>query len=199
MHKYLLLLLLFTAKYSEAQKDFFVLMKNHQTIETFIEDSHITFEFSNGTWITGIITKILNDSFYFKQEIIHYYAMGTDTQYISGYKLALTDVYAMPRANASYNYTGDAIHPAYGRQSFIYVKNGLIFKLLGGGYIALNLFNNLTENDPPFAKNNIAPLGIAAVVYFIGVLLHSSYKPVLVLGKKYHLAYINMSKSDAKN
>jgi len=48
-----------------AQKDFFVLMKINQTIETFVEDSHITFQFNNGDWIAGIITQIQNDSFYF--------------------------------------------------------------------------------------------------------------------------------------
>ena len=195
MHKiFTLFLLLLILHKVNAQKDFFVLKKHDQTIETFFEDSHITFQFNNGDWITGIITKIQNDSFYFKQEIIHYYAMGTDTQYYSGYKLALKDIHAVPRANFSYNYRGDNIQLTYGRQSFIYVKNGLIFKLLGGGYAALNLFNNLTENDPPFAKKNIAPLSIAAAVYLIGVVLHRSYKPVLVLGKKYHLEYINLHK-----
>ncbi len=190
----LFFLLMFLTYKVKAQKDFFVLMKNHQTIQNFIEGSHITFQFNNGDWITGIITKIQKDSFYFKQEIIHYYGMGTDTQYYSGYKLALSDIHAMPRANASYNYVGDEVVPTYGRQSFVYVKNGLVFKLLGGGYIALNLINNLTQNEPPFAKKNIAPLSIAAAVYLVGVLLHLNYKPVLVLGKKYHLQYIDMSK-----
>ena len=189
MHKYLIALLLLSVNHVKAQKDFFVLMKNHQTIQTFFQDSHITFQFSNGDWVTGIITKIQNDSFYFKQEIIHYYAMGTDTQYYSGYKLSLKDIHALPRANASYNYVGDEVVPTYGRQSFIYVKDGLIFKLLGGGYIGLNLVNSLTENAPPFEKKNIAPLSIAAAVYLFGVLLHHNYKPVLVLGKKYHLEY----------
>ena len=169
-------------------------MKNQQTIETFVEDSHITFQFNNGDWITGIITKIQNDSFYFKQEIIHYYAMGSDTEYISGYKIAITDVHAMPRRNFSYNYNGENISLTSGNQKFIYVKNGLLFQLLGGGYIALNLINHLTENNAPFAKNNIAPLSIAAAVYVTGVLLHKNYKSVLVLGKKYHLNYVHMHK-----
>lgn len=188
----LLSLLLINFKQAFTQKDFFVLMKHHQTLQTFVEDSHITFQFNNGSWITGIITKIQNDSFYFKQEIIHYYLMGSDTQYISGYKIALADVHAIPRKNFSYNYAGDNIHLTYGRQSFIYIKNGFIFKLLGGGYIALNLINDLSDNEPPFAKNNIAPLGIAAAAYIAGIMLHRNYKPVLVLGKKYHLEYISV-------
>lgn len=173
-----------------AQKDFFVLMKHKKTVQVFATDSHIVFQDRNRSWLSGIITKIQNDSFYFKEEVVHYYAMGTDTVYYSGYRFAMNDVYAMPGPGATVNYNGDEIQPTSGTQHYVFVKNGSLFQLLGGGYLALNLINSVTQKDPPFASRNIAPLSVASAVLIAGFIMHKNYKPVWYLGHKYHLQYI---------
>lgn len=177
---------------SNAQKDFFVLMKHKKSIQVFTTDSHIVFQDRNGTWLSGIITKIQNDSFYFKEEVVHYYAMGTDTVYYSGYKFGMSDIYAMPKTGATVNFNGEEIQPASGSQHYVFVKNGSLFELIGGGYMALNLINNLTQKDPPFASRNIAQLSVAAAVFIAGLIMHHNYKPVWYLGNKYHLQYIDV-------
>lgn len=196
-----LILIAFYSSSAYTQNDFFILKKRNKSIQYFWKDSHITLQLKNNEWVTGIITNIVNDSFYLKQELIHYHLMGADTFHFSGLHVALKDVYAMPRKNELFVYDNDGVKVILGNERFVWVKNGWLFRWGGGSYVGLNIINDLIKKNPPFARNNIARLGIGTAVFLIGELLNLNYKPTLRMGKKYHLEYLNLqnSKSRQKN
>jgi hypothetical protein len=51
----------------------------------------------------------------------------------------------------------------------------------------VSIANDLARNEPPFARDNLAGLGIAAGVFLIGVFLHFNFDPYIHMGKKYYL------------
>jgi hypothetical protein len=189
---YLSLLFLFYSLFAHAQNDFFVLKKGLLTIQSFQKDSHITFQLESGQWFSGYIIKVQNDSFYFMQELVRYTTMGVDTLHIGGMRLPLSDVYALPRKGNMVVYRGDRVNIIPGKQSALYVKNGFLFQLGGGGYVLLNLLNNLFSGDPPFTRNNSIRLAIGAAVFLVGELLHLRYKPIIRMGRKYHLESVHL-------
>jgi hypothetical protein len=109
-------------------------------------------------------------------------------------KVAITDVARMPRKSALFFYRNDKVQIIHGHEKFVYVKNGLIFQLAGGGYAALNIAGSLFNHEPPFAKRNIKRLSVAALVFGIGEILHLTYRQYLRLGQKYQLKYISLDK-----
>lgn len=80
-------------------------------------------------------------------------------------------------------------------ESFSYVKNGLIFKIAGGGYLLLNAINTLSDHDDFFASDNIPKISIAAGVLAVGIVLGLTHKTSYVVGKKYHIEYISTKPS----
>ena len=191
----LLLLILFYSSLVYSQNDLFVLKKRFRSVEIFKKDSYITFRLRNRQWYTGYITAVQNDSFYVTQVLIHYRLMGADTLHFSGLHVAINDVYAMPRKKELFDYVNDHVKIIYGKESWVYVKNGLLFQLAGGGYALLNIANDLIKNNSPFSGRNKYSLGIGAAVFLLGELLHLNYKPTLRLRKKYHLEYVNLKNS----
>jgi len=172
---------------AQSQNDYLLLKKKQQGIQRFWKDSHITFQTSDGQWITGIITKITNDSFYFTQEIIHYYLMGSDTQHFSGFRFSINDIRVLPTSRQMLVYHNEQVSVIPGHEKFMWVRNGFIFQAAGAGYVGLNIINDLINNDPPFAKKNLGRLGIGAGVFLIGTLLHLHFDPYIRIGKKYSL------------
>jgi hypothetical protein len=53
------------------------------------------------------------------------------------------------------------------------------------GYILLNIFNSTRNNDVSIANNKIS-IGIGALVFAGGVMLHKIYKPFIKINKRYH-------------
>jgi hypothetical protein len=188
-----IILFLFTNVFS--QGGYIVLKKGHKNIQYFWKDGHFTFLPKDGQWITGIITKISKDSFYFTQEIIRYQFMGADTLHVSGYRFALSDISTLPTKNEEVVYDNDRVRIIPGNEKYVWIRNGFIFRLAGAGYTGLNLFNNLIHKEPPFSDNNLNKLGVGATVFLIGVLLHLTYDPYIRLGKKYHLECVTFSSS----
>jgi hypothetical protein len=179
--------LLFCCCNGYAQQNFIVLKKRQKSIQHFWEDSRITFQLQDGRWLSGIITRITTDSFYLTQEIIRYYPMGIDTLRVSGLAFALKSVYALPTKKEQVVYDQDNASVTLGNEKFVWIRNGFLFQVMGGGYVILNITNHLIEHDPPFSRENLLNLGIGTAVFLLGGILHRSFDPYLHIGKKYHL------------
>jgi len=190
----LIALLTFCSSVVYSQQDFFILKKRNKKIAFFKKYSYITFQLKSREWITGYITKVQNDSFYVNPMVVRYSLMGADTVHFGVLPVALIDVFAMPRKGEQSVYVNDRVKIILGNEHWVWIKNGWLFRVGGGGYIMLNTTNSILQKDPPFASNNIGKLGIGAAVFLIGELLHLTYKPTLRIGKKYHLQLIKVSK-----
>lgn len=191
--KLLLISLLFVSCVSHAQEDFFVLKKKHKTIRRFYTGYPIVFKTQDDEWISGDITLIRNDSFYIREKALRYSMTGIDTVHFGIMRVALRDVTVMPRPTAAVYYRNDRPVVIRGHEKFAYVKNGLLFQVIGGGYILLNTVNTLRNGDPVFSKKNTPKLGMAALFFLFGQALHWTYRQHLQIGKKYHLEYIRIS------
>jgi hypothetical protein len=188
-----LLMLVLTISLSaitHAQTGYIVLRKNNRSQRFFWRDSHFTFQTADGQWTSGIVTKIGKDSFFLTQEIIRYQTMGFDTLHVSGFQFAVSDIVAIPTRNASVDYNNDQVEIGPGHEKFIWVRNGLIFQLIGGGWVALNVINDLGRKDPPFQKKKLAGLGIGMAAFIVGTILHKSFDPYIRIGKKYQLELV---------
>jgi hypothetical protein len=168
-----------------SQNGFIVVKKRNRPVLTFGKDSRLTFLQDNGQWITGMIDKIVKDSFYFTEEIIRYYTIGTDTLHLKGLRFALTDIYAIPSKRQQYYFYNDQVHITLGHENFVWIRNGFIFQVAGAGYAGLNIINDLGRKEPPFAKNNITSLSISAATFLLGTMLHIKFDPYIRPGKKY--------------
>ena len=167
------ILLAFTAK---GQADFLVLKKRNKTIDRYFEGNTINCRLRGNEWIRALIITITKDSIFLKpfQEAQFLNAIGipySDTLWANRRKIAISSIDAFPRED----------------ESFQYIKNGAIFQIAGGGYIALNVINTLSAGDQLFDDNNGTNLAIAAGVLAIGTIMHITYSPYIRLGKKYKL------------
>lgn len=188
----LLILTVFCCATVRAQNGYLLLKKGEKSVQRYWKDMHLTFQTENRQWITGIITKIGNDSFYLTQEIIRYHLMGSDTLHFSGFKFSLGDVYALPTKREEIVYDNDQVRVILGHEKFVWVRNGFIFLTGGAGYLGLNIMNSLVRKEPPFAKNDLTGLGIGAAVFLIGMALHLKFDPYIHLGKKYRLECVTI-------
>jgi hypothetical protein len=145
----LIVILSACSSFAFAQNDFLVFKKGNKSIRYFYKNSYISFQLKNKEWVKGIITKIENDSFYFKKEITRYSFFGADTVHFSGYHYALTDAYALPKRGVQIDYYNDRfkISSAGGHQHFYWIKSGWIFRAGALGYSALNIINGIIKND----------------------------------------------------
>jgi hypothetical protein len=91
-----LFLLFFTAS-SFAQNDYLLLMKKNKSLQYLWKNSYISFQLKDRHWKKGIITKIEKDSFYLKIEKIRSSLMGSDTEHLSGFHYALSEIYSVPK------------------------------------------------------------------------------------------------------
>jgi hypothetical protein len=183
----LLIILLLCNIFAYSQQQYLVLRKKNKSLQFYWKDSHFTFQQKDGQWITGILTKITTDSFYLTKEIIRYNSMGTDTLRYGGFSFEIKDVYALPTKKELIVFGNDEVHIILGHEKFAWVRNGFIFMVAGAGYAGISVVNDLATNTPPFAKENLAGLGIAAGVFLAGLFLHHNFDPYIHLGKKYQL------------
>lgn len=188
----LLISFLFASCISHSQEDFFVLKKKHKPIQRFYTGYPIVFNVQ-GEWISGDITLIRNDSFYVREKALRYTMTGIDTVHFGIRGVALRDVTVMPRKTAMVYYRNDYPVLIRGHEKFAYIKNGLLFQAVGGGYVLLNTVNTLRNGDPVFSKKNTPKLGVGALVFLFGQVLRWTYRQHLNIGRKYHLEYIRIS------
>jgi hypothetical protein len=175
-----------------AQNGYIVLMKKQKPVQYYWKDAHFTFQTKDRQWITGIITGILNDSFYFTQEIIRYNTLGSDTLHFGGLLFSLADVYALPTKKEEIVYDHDQVHVILGHEKFVWVRNGFIFQVLGAGYVGLSVANDLASNEPPFAKTNLSGIFIGSALFVIGIAMHFTFDPYIHPGKKYQLKTVSI-------
>lgn len=197
MSKIVLFIFLFIAQLSaNAQHDFIILRKGSKTLARYERGSFITLQLQNREWYHGEIVRIANDSLYVHRMTVSYSMMGMDTSHYGIIALALRDVYALPKKRAMFNYEGQQVKLIRGKQVFVYLKNGLILQLAGGGFLALNLINSVIRDEPPFGKKNIGNIAIGTGIFLIGEMLRRSYKPTLKMGRRTYLKYVSLSGSN---
>jgi len=168
-----------------SQSDLLVLKQRNQTIQTWVPESFINFQFSSKQWIQGIIKNIRNDSIIMEQIVLQRVANRfgfptIDTAKMGLLKIHVREIYGMPKRNFS---TG-------------IISNGALFKLGSGGYIFLNIFNSVIHNQPLFSSQNLTNLGIASGVFALGALLQARHKTYVVLGKKYTMRILHTNISN---
>ena len=162
-------------------RDFIILKRGYKTIRNYLTGSYITFQLNNGEWTEGTITRIASDSISMKIQRIQLVGRGfgsvIDTVTFGYKKLAISEITAMPKE----------------KESWSFIKNGILFKLAGGAYIGVNMVNGLQKNaDPLFGSKNLPKLATAAGVYAFGTALGLLHKPYLRIGKKYRIQYVAM-------
>jgi hypothetical protein len=165
--------------YEKPSRDYIIFKKRHHTIRNYFAGSYINFQLSNGQWQEGTITRIAHDSMWMKIQQVMLVGKGfgseIDTVTFGYNKLAIADIYAMPRP----------------KEGWAFIKNGTLFKLGGGAYIALNVINGFGKGaDPLFGSRNLPKLITAASVYAVGTLLGWMYKSEARIGKKYRIQYV---------
>ena len=175
-----------------SQDDFFVFKKKNKIISRYRTGSFIVFQLRDGQWVTGNIIRIHNDSFYLRPQIIRYTMSGPDTSHYGIMPLTFADVYAMPDKGLKIDFINGSnrINKGAGHIHFYWVKSGWLFRTGAIGYAALNIINGIIKND--FSKSG-KKLGVAAVVFSIGEVLHFSYKLIYKTGKKYHFETVKLA------
>ena len=181
MRKLILLVCLFMVNKTAFSQgsDFIVIKKNEHTIRTFFNGSIARFRTVSGEWFDGKIVQIMNDSLFFREVIIQQVPtpwgvprLDTMTTYVR--KVHYKDISAIPRR----------------AESFSYIKNGSLLKIIGVGYIGLNLVNSAYQHYAPFGKENLPGLLTATGVFAVGKTMQKLHKPYLAIGKKYAVRYI---------
>lgn len=169
---------------SLAQSDFIQLKKNNKVLQNWFKDNYIYAQLKNEQWINAVIYKIQDDSLYLRpfmvQTIINRLGFNfLDTTYFGLMTIHINDIKAFPKEE----------------EGLAFIKNGLIFKIAGGGYALLNIINTLSNNEPVFGGGNITKLSVAIDVFVVGEILSHTYKRSYIIGKKYHLEYISAKSS----
>lgn len=188
----LVTLLTFSVSFAYSQQDFFLFKKKDKTIAYFKKYSYIAFQLNNRQWYTGNIERVQNDSFYINPYILHITMFGIDTVHYGLMKIALSDIYAMPKKGVQFGYSNEMAHITNngGHVHWRWIKDGSALRLAGGGYIVLNVINGIIKSN--FSFNNTG-LIIAAAVLLTGEILHLTYTSSIKLGKKYYLQSINIA------
>jgi hypothetical protein len=177
----LLLLILSAEGYSQAG-DFITVKKNGRSYKAFYKGAYVRFFTTDGLFVETFIADIRNDSLFYKPIILQ--RVGTswgvtnlDTVATSIRGISYRDIGALPRKD----------------QSFAYIKNGTLLMIAGGGYLLLNLVNGAYLHDPPFGSKNLAGMATASGVLGAGFVLSKLHKPIIRIGKKYTVHYINLT------
>ncbi len=187
----LIAILLFCCCSVHAQNDFFAFKKWNKVITIFSKDDYIAFQLKDHQWYAGYVKKVQHDSFYFMPVAIIYSFMHSDTLRYNIMRIALADVFSMPKEGIQIDFMNGRfdVRRSGGHVHWYWVKGGWLFRTGGAGYAMLNITNNLIQKNAPFAAKNIGTPGICAGLFAVGMLLKETYKPYLVLGRKYHLQY----------
>jgi hypothetical protein len=190
-----MVVLIFSTASAFGQYDFIVLKKRNKSVQYFWKDSYIAFQLKDGQWIKGIITKIEKDFFYLRIEKISHSLMGPDTVHFSGFRYAISDIYAIPKKGLQIDYMNGRfdVNRAAGHVHWYWIKSGWLFRVGAIGYAVLNVSNGLLKKDLSSSRSGF---GIAAAVFSGGVVLHKIYKPYFRLGKRYHLEASSVSQKN---
>lgn len=160
--------------------DFIILKKNNKNLQTFYEGKKITFTYNDGRNIFGGIKAVKNDSLFIEQWFIQVFSSPSGLTVVDTFKLkpeafAVTNIASIPNPKSRSQYG----------------LPGALLMIGSGGYAALHVINNLTQKDGKIQGKNLLT---AAGVFGVGALLTwLKPKETLKLGKKYKLAYVDIS------
>ena len=172
-----------------SQHQILIYQKKRKIIRSYSAGAYISFMDNNRQWQYGIISNIRNDSFYINLYELDKSFLNLDTLHFGVAGYALADVYAMPKTGILIDDirgpNNRQIAKYAGHVHFYWIKSGWIFRVLGIGYAALNLFNALVVANQPVSW---VGLGIAAGLFTVGEILRLTWKPYEKLGKKYALS-----------
>ncbi len=196
MIKYLfVLIILFVHCKIYAQHYNLLLKRKSKVINSYWNSSMIAFQLKDKSWEYGEVTDIKKDSIFIKPLMIQYSFLHADTlsSFVTGF--ALKDIYAFPKSNVRVDYNNGIfrIDKAGSRVQAYWLKSGWILRVGALGYAALNIINSISDNDFSL-KNNGASLSIAAAVLTLGIILNKTYKPKFIVGRRYHLELLDVSK-----
>ncbi len=188
-----ILLLLFVST-SYSQHNILFLKQGSRTIYRFWKGSIVAFQTQDKEWQKGEITKLTNDSVYIKPRIVRYYMMGTDTIYLPVVGFAVAEIYSLPKRGMLIDYINVRfqISRSGGHVNWFWVKSGWIFRTGGIGYASLNIINGLIDHNFSLRESRTA-LAISVAVWAFGVVLQKIYKPILPVGKKYHIEILKLN------
>lgn len=179
MKIFLLLFILFTAKAHSQLADFIQLKKKGKIIQTFYAGSSIEFTTASGSHISALINGIKNDSLYLQEFIMAYIPTLAGT-----YILDTTGSY-----HYKFNYHQINAIGAKPKHGFNFKSSGA--SLFGGGVLISLASGVIYLAD---RKKFSAPLLIAAVgLGTLGYIWARGGNKSFIIGKKYTLAYIDMS------
>ena len=105
----------------------------------------------------------------------------------------LADIYAFPKHGVLIDFIDGhfQINRSGGTVNWYWVKSGLVFRISSIVYSGLNITNGLIDHN--FSFNDIkTTLAICAAVWGFGFMLHKIYKPVLPVGRKYHIEVLKL-------
>lgn len=172
-----------------SQADMIILKKRNKTIDRYYIGSYIYFDTEGDQRWSGKIYKLKSDTIFI--------VPIQEQAYSNSWGLVLTDTIQLNRIGIALN---KIKHITKQDESLLFLKDGSLLKLLGGGYAFLNIINNLTasDRDPVFGPENLKNLGIAAGVFGIGMVQKALYKDYYPLGKKYQLKILMLTPDSKK-
>lgn len=189
-----LLLLLFAQTISRGQHNILLFRKKNRTISSFTQGSVISFMTPDRAWHKGEITRLSKDSFCITPRIKIYNLYGTSTITFNTETYALHDIYAMPNKGILIDFKDNRFQVSRtgGHVHWYWVKSGWLFRTGAIGYTALNTFNAVRNKDFSISKYK-TPLLAAGTLFAGGVVLHKTYKPFILVRKRHHIQFVQLS------
>lgn len=179
-----LLLLLSSLLFAQASDFVTVKKKNNRTYTTYFPGSVIMCETIYGSYISGSVQAVRNDTVFVKQYNVALVAtpfgvnsIDTLGSYVVGIYYKDIDIVTVARRHGSFGY----------------IKDGSIFIAGGLGYALLNLINGKYLKQSITSESNIKSLGIALGVAGFGYLINRLHFSNNRNGKKYRVEYVHMT------
>lgn len=153
----------------------------NRTVRTLFPGMKLTCMLDSRQWVDGYIHQIVRDTV-----TIMYYDIRRFPNQFGTFSMDTVGTILIP-----FHYKEIAAIPKR-KQNWVFIRNGSLMKLAGGGYILLNLINGAYLNEPLTDRKNRQSLTIAGSSLALGFLLGWLYEPNLHMGRKYRLEYINL-------
>lgn len=161
--------------------DFIILKKNSKTIKYYYAGSQIEFVSASGAYRNALINQIKNDSIYLQEFYVvrrptTFGSFILDTAGSFRYVYHYKDVYSFgPKKQKGFNVSGSGA------------------ALMGGGAL-LTIASGISYLAD---KDKFSPglLGAAVGLGAVGYLMNKTAAKPMIVGKKYHLQYMNMTQA----
>lgn len=156
--------------------------KNGRPLKTFIAGSPIIFETVYGTYVSGPIEAIKNDSVFVKIYDIRTFATN----------LGFAMVDTISTYIAGFHYKDIRKIRLFNKERFIRSKIDKLLIIGGAGYFILNVVNGAYFNEPITDKKNLRSLAISLGAVGTGLLINKFFKVSNFSTGKHKIVYVNM-------